>query len=43
MKETVISSLRVRRVALASLFLIFGTGMSSWVTRTPDLWVVQRG
>lgn len=27
----------MRKTALASLFLVFGTGMASWVTRTPDI------
>lgn len=31
------ASLRTRKTALASLFLVFGMGMASWVTRTPDM------
>lgn len=31
------SSLRARRIALATLFFVPGVGMASWVTRTPDI------
>ena len=36
-RKTFVSSVRARKVALASLFLVFGMGMASWVTRTPDM------
>ncbi|MGM7671509.1 MFS transporter [Microbacterium sp. A93] len=34
---TTIITIRLRRLALAALFLVPGIGIASWVTRTPDI------